>query len=195
MPTTATTPLPPDAALLLIDLQRALDDPRWAVHGPRNNPGAEAKVAALLAGWRHSGRPVVHIRHDSTEPGSTYAPGSPGHPFKPEARPAPGEAVLAKATNSAFIGTGLEDWLRGRGIRVLVVAGAITNNSVEATVRMAGNLGFDTRLVADAAFTFARPDWSGHLRTAAEVHDLSLANLSGEYATILDTAAVLAALG
>lgn len=186
--------LPSDAALLIVDFQKAIDDPRWAVAGPRNNPDAEANVAVLLAAWRRSGRPVVHVRHDSVEPGSSYTPGTPGHAFKPEAEPLPAETVFGKHTNSAFIGTGLEGWLRERGIGVLVVAGVITNNSVEATVRMAGNLGFDARLVRDASFTFARRDWSGRLWTAEEVHDLSLANLSGEYATITDTAEVLAAL-
>lgn len=184
-----------DAALLIVDLQKAIDDPRWAADGPRNNPQAEANIAALLAAWRRTGRTIVHIRHDSTEPDSTYRPGGPGHAFKPEAQPLPGERVVGKTVHSAFIGTDLDSWLRGRGIGALVIAGVITNNSVEATARMAGNLGYDTRVVGDATFTFARHDWSGRLRTAAEVHDLSLANLSGEYATIMDTASVLAALG
>jgi nicotinamidase-related amidase len=183
--------LPSNAALLVIDLQEAIDDPRWSLIGPRNNPQAEYNVAALLAAWRRDGRPIVHIRHDSVEPDSSYRPGGPGHPFKEEARPLPGETVIGKRVNSAFIGTGLDEWLRDRGIATLVVAGVITNNSVEATVRMAGNLGYDVRLVADACFTFARKDRSGRLRTADEVHDLSLANMDGEYATVVDTAAVL----
>ena len=183
--------LPFNAALLVIDLQKAIDDPRWSLIGPRNNPQAEANVAALLEAWRRDCRPVVHIRHDSVEPDSSYRPGGPGHVFKEEAQPLPGETVIGKRVNSAFIGTGLDEWLRDRGIATLVVAGVITNNSVEATVRMAGNLGYDVRLVADACFTFARKDWSGRLRTAGEVHDLSLANMDGEYATVVDTATVL----
>jgi len=77
---------------------------------------------------------------------------------------------------------------------VLVIVGVITNNSVEATVRMAGNLGFDTFLVEDACFTFARKDWSGRFRTADEVHAMSLANMDGEYCTVIRTADVLAGL-
>jgi len=69
----------------------------------------------------------------------------------------------------------------------------ITNNSVEATVRMAGNLGFDTYLVEDATFTFGRQDWRGTWRTADEVHALSLANLDGEYCTVVRTSEILAA--
>jgi len=183
--------LPSDAALLIIDLQRAIDDPRWAAHGSRNNLGAEAVIARLLAAWREAGRPVLHVRHDSTEPNSTYRPGQPGHEFKPEAMPMPGEPVISKQVHSAFIGTDLEQRLRDAGIGTLVVAGVITNNSVEATVRMAGNLGFDTRLVEDACFTYARYDHAGRLRSAAEVHAMSLANMNGEYCTVVTSAAVL----
>jgi nicotinamidase-related amidase len=186
--------LPASAALLIIDVQNAIDDPAWARHGPRNNPQAEDNMAALLAAWRHSGRKVLHIRHESTEPGSTYRPGGPGSGFKECVRPLAGEAVIVKHVNSAFIGTGLEQTLRAAGIDCLIVCGVITNNSVEATVRMAGNLGFDTILVADAAFTFARPDYDGRLRSAAEVHAMSLANLAGEYCRVVTTGDLLAEL-
>jgi nicotinamidase-related amidase len=155
---TVAIALPAKTALLVVDLQRAIDDPSWAAEGPRNNPQAEANVAALLSAWRRGSRPIFHIRHDSTSQTSTYRPGQSGNDFKPEARPLAGESVIVKCTNSAFIGTELEARLRGAGIATLVIAGVITNNSVEATVRMAGNLGFDTHLVEDACFTFARRD-------------------------------------
>jgi nicotinamidase-related amidase len=184
--------LPHLAALLVIDVQYAIDHPSW---GQRNNPQAEANIAALLAAWRAGGRPIYHIRHDSTEAQSHYRPGQPGHEFKPEALPLAGETVIGKRTHSAFIGTDLEARLRAAGVQTLIVTGVITNNSVEATVRMAGNLGFETFLVEDACFTFGRQDWAGTPRSAAEVHAMSLANLEGEYATVVDTAAVLAALG
>jgi nicotinamidase-related amidase len=184
-------PLPHLAALVVIDVQYAIDHPSW---GERNNPQAEDNIAALLAAWRASGRPIYHIRHDSTEPQSHYRPGQPRHAFKPEAMPLARETVIGKRAHSAFIGTGLEAILRAAGVETLIVTGVITNNSVEATVRMAGNLGFETFLVEDACFTFGRKDWAGTPRTAAEVHAMSLANLEGEYATVVSTAAVLAAL-
>jgi nicotinamidase-related amidase len=184
-------PLPLTAALIVIDLQKAIDHPSW---GERNNPEAEKNVAALLEAWRRTGRPVYHIRHDSSEPASHYRPGQPGHDFKPDAQPVVGEVVIAKKTNSAFIGTDLESRLRAANQSMLVVTGAITNNSVEATVRMAGNLGFDTYLVEDATFTFGRKDWQGTWRTADEVHAMSLANLDGEYCAVVSTQEVLDAV-
>jgi nicotinamidase-related amidase len=172
----------------VIDVQRAIDHPSW---GERNNPQAEANIAALLAVWRSTVRPMYHVRHDSTEPNSHYRPGQAGHQFKPEAMPQAGEPVVGKRTNSAFVGTDLESRLRAAGVETLIVAGVITNNSVEATVRMAGNLGFATFVVEDACFTFGRRDWAGTWRTAAEVHAMSLANLAGEYATVVTTAEIL----
>lgn len=183
---------PPNAALLIIDFQKAIDHPGW---GERNNPDAEKNIAALLDAWRATRRPIYHIRHDSDDPGSHYRPGQPGNEFKPEAKPLPREAIVPKRTNSAFIGTGLESMLREAHQDVLVIAGVITNNSVEATVRMAGNLGFKTFLVEDATFTFGRRDWDGISRTAREVHAMSLANLDGEYCIVIRTCDALNACG
>lgn len=183
-------PLPLAAALIVIDVQKAIDHPSW---GERNNPQAEQNIAALLRVWRITGRPLYHIRHDSTEPRSHYRPGQCGHEFKPEAKPLAGEIVIAKRTNSAFIGTGLEQRLREAKLEKLIVTGVITNNSVEATVRMAGNLGFETFLAEDATFTFGRKDWHGIFHPASEVHAMSLANLDGEYCTVVRTSDVLAA--
>jgi hypothetical protein len=41
------------------------------------------------------------------------------------------------------------------------------------------------------AITFARPDFDGRLRSADEVHAMSLADLDGEYCTVINTEAVL----
>ena len=182
-----------NTALLIIDVQKAIDDAVWSKEGPRNNPAAERNIAQLLNVWRRSGRPVFHVRHDSTRPTSTYRPGQPGNEFKLEAQPVNGEPIIAKKVHSAFIGTDLEVRLRSSGISTLVVAGVITNNSVEATVRMAGNLGFTTFLVEDACFTFARRDWRGILLSAEDVHAMSLANMNGEYCMVVTTEEVLSA--
>lgn len=178
-----------DTGLLLVDLQQWLDH---AARGRRNNPAAEAGAARLLAAWRNLGMPVVHVRHDAREPGALCRPGQPGHEFKPQALPLAGELVIAKHTASAFIGTELEQQLRSNGCSALVILGA--GNALESTVRMSADLGFRTYLAADATFAFEKQDWSGRMRSAAEVHDMSLANLSDEYCTIVTTSWILAQL-
>ena len=185
-------PIPQNAALILIDLQKAIDHPSW---GERNNPEAEENVGRLLEHWRRTSRPIVHSRHVSRIPTSTYRDGQSGVQFKDVAIPAAGEPVLSKQTASAFIGTSLEGMLHDNGIEDVVIAGVITNNSVEATARMAGDLGFRTTVVSDATFTFGRNDFQGRFRTADEVHAMSLANLDGEYAAIRTTGEVLKSAG
>ena len=184
--------LPCDAALIVIDVQNAIDDPKW---GPRNNPGAEAVIADLLVAWRAEALPIFHIRHDSTEPFSPYRPNGPGHSFKPEAAPLAGETVIGKSANSAFVGTALEEALDAVGATTLVVCGVLTNNSVETTVRHGGNLGYRIFVVADACWAVDKRDLSGRLWPAADVHALSLANMQGEYAEIVSGAATLRAAG
>jgi nicotinamidase-related amidase len=50
------------------------------------------------------------------------------------------------------------------GNNSLVIFEVITSDSVEATILMAGNLGFDMYLVEDAGLTFARNDYRGRLQ-------------------------------
>ena len=182
--------LPCDAALIVIDVQNAIDDPRW---GPRNNPHAERAIDALIAAWREEGLPIVHIRHDSVEPGSPYRPDRPSHAFKPETAPRPGEAVVGKSAHSAFVATALEETLDGLGATTLVVCGVLTHNSVEATARHAADLGYRVFVVADACWAVALADGAGGLWPAEIVHRVALACLSGEYAAIVDTDMTLAA--
>ena len=178
-------------ALIIIDMQKGMAFPS---NPPRNNPGAEGNIAALLQAWRDACGTVVHVRHMSRTPGSVFWPGQAGAEFQDALTPLPGAHVTEKNVPDAFINTGLERWLRVRGIERLVITGVSTNNSVEATARTAGNLGFDTRVVADATFAFEKRDYAGTLRSADEVHAMALANLDGEYASIVHTGRILETL-
>src|SRR4051794_8361331 len=110
----------PEPALIVIDVQQGFEDPAW---GSRNNPACEDNIAALIERWRTAGRPIVFVRHDSVEPGSTLAPGTPGNPFKPVVSGEP-DLLVAKSVNSAFHGEpSLHAWLDGVGIRTLHICG------------------------------------------------------------------------
>ncbi len=173
-----------DLALLIIDVQKAIDDPKW---GTRNNPHMENNIARLLEVWRHHKLSIIHIRHDSTESDSPYRPGQEGNEFKPQVAPREGETVVVKRVSSAFIGTSFESELRQRGIKDVIVTGVILNYCVDATVRVGSNLGFNMHTVSDGTAAFGLKDWNGHEHDADTIHAISLANLHGEYGEVLTT--------
>jgi len=180
-----------DAALIIIDQQKGILEPRL---GRRNNPQAEERMLELIGAWRRTGRPLFHVQHLSRSPDSVFWPQQPGVEFQPRFAPLAGEQLIQKQVPDAFCATGLEARLREAGIEQLVIVGVATNNSVEATARTAGNLGFDAWVAHDACFTFDKADYFGQLRSAEEVHAMSLGNLHGEYATVVGTAQILAAV-
>ena len=173
--------LPPTTALVVVDVQDAIDHSKW---GPRNNRHAECRIARLLEAWRKVEMAIVHVRHDSTEPDSPYRPGQPGNSFKREAAPLPGEIVVPKRTNSAFVGTDIRGHLNTIDADVLVMCGVLTNNSLEMTARHAGNLGYQVFVPEDACWAVDKTDLRGRHWAAEDVHHLALANLHGEYATV-----------
>jgi nicotinamidase-related amidase len=175
---------PRDATLIVIDVQLEFDNPAW---GERNNPGAEAKDAEALSAWRERGAPIIHVRHESPPDEGVFLAGSPGVEFKPEAVPLPGEPVVTKHVNSAFIGTDLEDRLRAGGVGTIALVGLTTDHCVSTTARMAGNLGFETWVLADAVATFARKAPDGELIPAETMHRTALASLDGEFAEVMDS--------
>jgi nicotinamidase-related amidase len=179
-------------ALLIIDVQKGLDDPSF---GQRNNPEAESNIALLLSTWRTRALPIVHVRHCSVKPSSPLRPELPGNAFKAEAQPLPEEVEFHKSTHSAFVATGLEDYLRKQGISSLVIAGLTTDHCVSASTRMAADLGFEVTLVSDATAAFERVGYDGVLYSAEEIHRINLVSLDGEFCTVRSTADVLNKLG
>ena len=180
-----------NAALIIIDQQQGLDNPKL---GSRNNPDAETVMLRLLSAWRTKQWPIIHVKHRSSEPDSVFWPEQQGFEFKPEFLPHGDELVIEKKIPCALLNTNFEKILDQKNIRKIVLIGASTNNSIEATARTACGLGFRVFIVEDACFAFAKKDYFGTARSAAEVHAMSLANLQGEYAQIINAEQLLTEL-
>lgn len=170
------------AILMVIDMQMAMDDPLYGERGQRE---AENNVARLLSHWRELGNPIVHVRDDSLDPSSPYAPGKPGHAFKPEVAPLDHEVVVGKQNSNAFIGTDLMQVLEEFGSPEIVICGVHLDRCVESTLRMAANLGFMVFLPEDCVVAVERRDRHGRHWSAEEVHALTLASLDGAFAKVL----------
>ena len=173
------------AVLLPIDMQQAFDAAPW----PRRwNDRVDANGLALLEAWRAAGRPIIHVRHDSVQSGSTLAPGTPGNVFRPGFEPREGEPLVTKSVNSAFIGTDLDLRLKRLGAKHVVTFGISTDMCVSTTVRTGSNMGWDMILVPDACDCFDLPDGQGGTIAAEDVQRAHVATLGFEFARIMSTA-------
>jgi nicotinamidase-related amidase len=178
--------------LLVVDVQRALDDPSW---GERNNPDFEQNLAAALEAWRRHHAPIVHVRNESTDPAGLFVRGTPGFDYKPEAAPRDGEPEVVKSANSAFVGTDLEQRLRRSGATAVAVVGLTTDHCCSSTARMASDLGFETWVIEDALATFPRTDHAGERIAADTMHRAALASLNGEFGEVMPLASAIDRLG
>lgn len=177
---------PDRPALILVDIQKGFDDIEyWG--GQRNNPDAEDNASALLNLWRERDLPVFHIKHCSTDLLSPLHESNPGNEFKDLVKPIQDEPVIKKNVNSAFIGTDLKEQLNHLKIEKLVIVGLTTDHCISTTARMAGNLGFDTCIVADATATFNKKGLDGQTFPAELIHQTALASLNNEFAAIVTT--------
>ena len=182
---------PHRTALIPIDVQQGFDYPPW---GPRNNPAMEANGLRLLGAWRAQGLPLIHVRHDSVIEGSSLQPTHPGNAFRAGFEPLPGEALVSKSVNAAFIGTDLDLRLRRRGVDCVALFGISTDMCVSTTARVAANLGYRTVVVADACACFDLRDEHGRTIAADDIARAHLATLRAEFAEVVDADELIAAL-
>ena len=174
-------------ALLLVDVQKGVNEVKYygGPSGKRNNHSAEENMRCLLAEWRRLGKRVAFTRHNSREINSPLKLElETGNQIEGLEINGP-DIVVEKDVNSGFIGTSLELELRRSGINRLVVMGFYTNYCIETTVRMAGNLGFDTYLVHDACAAVNTLGHDGEYYEPDLVHNMSIASLNGEFCTAI----------
>ena len=173
----------PDTALLIIDIQND-----YFPGGAMELEGADAagaKAGAALEKFRKNGNPVIHVRHLSVRPGSTFfLPGTKGAEIHASVSPRDVETVIEKNFPNSFRGTKLEQTLKESGVKNLVIAGMMTHMCVDATVRHAADLGYKITLLGDACATRAQ-SYAGEQVPARQVHAAFLAALNGFYAKVV----------
>ena len=76
--------------------------------------------------------------------------------------PAADEIVIPKTSSDVFVSTNIDYVLRNLGTQYLIVAGIVTDQCVESTVRHACDRGYLVTLVTDACTTYSqeRHDWA-----------------------------------
>ena len=182
----AAAPAAPVTALVLVDIQRDyFPGGRMALPDAEN---AGRRAAEVLTRCRAASMPIMHIRHESIRPGSTFfLPGTEGADIHPLVAPLPGEAVLTKNVPNSFRDTELLQHLRGIDVTDLIVVGMMTHMCIDTTVRAAFDLGFRCRVAGDATASPALT-YGGTQVDADTVRTTFLAALNGVFAEVTDAA-------
>jgi nicotinamidase-related amidase len=151
-------------AVIIIDLQTCMFD--GVAFGPLHDYERLVANANRLADWaRGSGFPLAYVRHDG-QPGEHIARGAAGWPIYPAVAPKDGEPIFEKSVGDSFSNPDLGAWLRERKVDDVILAGAQTDECINATCRGALANGFAVTIASDAHSTVG---WNGE--TAAQIID------------------------
>lgn len=142
-------------ALLVIDVQQALVDDQ-----PVNQDAFLVNLKLLIDAAHEGGTEVIYVRHDGGE-GDVLASGNPGWQLEKSLTPRSDERVFDKRFGSAFLKTGLSEYLSSKGITNLVICGMQTEYCIDTSVKTAFEHGFTVVVPSGATTTYASPFLSG----------------------------------
>ncbi|HEY3988356.1 MAG TPA: hydrolase [Acidobacteriaceae bacterium] len=180
---------PKVTALVLIDLQNAVVGRQLAPHAAADVVRNGVRLADAL---RAKGGLVVFVRVKVTETLSLPVDAPSPRPAQLPAEASElvselnvqaGDVVVTKRQWGAFYGTDLDQQLRRRQMRTIVVGGIATNFGVESTARAAQDRGYELVFAEDAMTSLS-----------AEAHGFAIANIFPRMGRVRFTEQVLAAL-
>jgi nicotinamidase-related amidase len=181
-----------ETALVLIDLQNGIVGRQLAPYSGTDVVAAGAKLANAV---RSAGGAVVYVHVLVNEVLPLNADKSmprPKEPFPPEASDLVESAgyqnekdvLITKRQWDAFYATNLDQVLRRRGVKTVILAGIATNFGVESTARSAQARGYDLVFAEDAMTTMA-----------AEMHTFAVETLFPIIGRVRKTDEIVQALG
>ena len=178
---------PRTTALVLIDLEHGIVGLPLA---PFSGAEVVSRAAPLATAFREHGAPVAYVHVEMSEILSlpvdqpTRDPNAPPPPaaasqLVPDCGYQDGDLFIKKRQWGAFHGTALDQLLRRRGIRTIVLGGIATNFGVESTARAAFDLGYEVVFAEDVMTSVSAEAHGfvlqhifprmGRVRTAAEI--------------------------
>ena len=182
---------PATTALVLIDLQNGIVGRSLA---PHDASGVIERSDRLARACRTSGATVIFVRVAIDEilrlpaDAPVQDPNAPPPPasaseLTDRIRREPSDLIVTKRQWGAFYGTELDQMLRRRAIRTIVIGGIATNFGVESTAREAADRGY--------ALVFAEDAMSS---VSADAHRFATQTIFPRIGRVRDTDQIIAAL-
>jgi nicotinamidase-related amidase len=144
--------------------------------------GSLERIGAAIDAANANGVPVILVRHQETEEGSTiFVAGTDGWQLHEAVASRPHNAVVDKTLPGAYTGTDLADVLADAS--ELAIIGYMTHMCIDTTSRQANHLGLEVTVLSDATGTINLSD-----ELPAElVHRVELGVLASGFANVVTT--------
>lgn len=136
-----------DTVLLVVDMQQAIMDEH-----PVQEKEVIGNVNELIACCREQNVEVIFVRHDDGAGDLTF--GQPGWQIDLRIKPREEEKIFDKCYNSAFFKTGLEEYLKERNIKNIILVGLQTEYCIDATCKSAFERGFQVIIPVQCVTSF-----------------------------------------
>jgi len=173
-------------ALIIVDIQND-----YFPNGKMelNKPIKAATNAAKVLDWfrQNNKNNIFHVQHIASSPEiGFFLPDTVGAEIHETVLPLVHETIIVKNFPNSFLKTDLESKLRENGVTKVVVVGMMTHMCIDATVRAAVDLGFETTLIEDACAS-RDLSYQGRVVPAEQVHDAFVGALESMYAQVIST--------
>ena len=170
-------------ALLVIDVQQEYLTGLLPVTHP---PGSLGNILAAMDAATARGLPVVVVQHAGAADSPVFRPNTPGYELHPEVAGRPRDHLVVKNLPGSFTGTGLEDWLRGRGLDAVTICGYMTQMCCDTTARQAFHRGFLVEFLSDATGALDVANYAGKV-SAEQLHRAILVTMAMRFAQVMTT--------
>ncbi|MBY7142448.1 cysteine hydrolase [Virgibacillus sp. NKC19-3] len=154
-----------------------------------SNPDKAAANAVQVIDWfrKNNKDNIFHVQHIAGSPDlGFFLPNTAGAEIHETVQPLEHENKIVKNFPNSFLKTDLESRLREKGVDNVIVVGMMTHMCIDATVRAAVDLGFETTVIEDACAT-RELAYQERRVPAEQVHDAFIGALDGMYANVTST--------
>jgi len=175
----------PRRALIVIDVQNDYAGGNLPIEYPPVEQSL-ANIGRAMDGARAAAIPVVAVQNIAPETAPFMAEGTPGADLHQVVASRGWDHYIRKDWPGAFTGTGLETWLRERGIDTIVIAGYMTHNCDLSTAVQAVHAGFGVEFLSDATGSLPYANRAGSA-SAEEIHRVVTVVMQSRFAAVMST--------
>jgi nicotinamidase-related amidase len=172
-------------ALVVIDVQNEYIDGKFLIEYPDIGISLPNVGKAMDAAHQLQ-IPIVMVQHILPESAPIFARGSHGAEVHPSIASKPYDHLIEKTLPSVFAGTDFGAWLKAHAIDTIVVAGYMTHNCDDSTMRQAMHEGYKVEFLVDAAGSLPYENKAGRV-SAKEIHTAVSVVMQSTFAAVVTT--------